>query len=512
MGDEEHGRIPTVGQAMNGAQDDSPDLTDPSLDDGDLDPADWPEFRALGHRMLDDMIDYLARVRERPAWQNVPEAVRARRSETLPTSPTKLDEIYRDFRDTILPFPTGNIHPRFFGWVHGAGTPTGMLAELLAAGMNANLGGREHGAIHVERQVIGWCRDLFDFPATTSGLLVTGTSLANLVAIAVARTARLGPEIRRQGMRGAPLLTAYAANSVHSCIAKAMETLGLGSDALRLVPTSRDFRIDVAALQRMIQADRESGAEPFLIVGTAGAVDTGAIDDLTALADLAAAERLWLHVDGAFGALAMLSPSLKPRLAGLSRADSLAFDFHKWAHVPYDAACVLVRDGEMHRATFAQEPPYLARYESGAGSGAPWFADYGIDLSRGFRALKVWFTLREHGSDKIGRAILKNCRQAEALGRAIQATNELELMAPVALNIVCFRHCGVPEESRDALNRRLVIDVQESGIAVPSSTLIDGKLAIRVNLTNHRTKGADLKLFLETVRARGAVLAQQMIR
>jgi glutamate/tyrosine decarboxylase-like PLP-dependent enzyme len=486
------------------------DLDSASLAGPDLDPEDWSEFRALGHRMLDEMVDYLSTVRERPAWQPVPDSVRLRRGEPLSAEATPLAEIYRDFRETVLPFPTGNIHPRFFGWVHGSGTPTGMLAELLAAGMNANLGGREHGAVYVERQVIGWCRDLFGFPATASGLLVTGTSLANLLAIAIARTARLGIEVRRHGLRGAPRLTAYAARTAHACIAKAMETLGLGSDALRLVPTDRDFRLDLAALRQAIAADRADGAEPFLVIGTAGTVDTGAIDDLAGLADLAAKERLWLHVDGAFGALAALSATLKPRLAGIERADSLAFDFHKWAHVPYDAGCVLVRDGEMHRATFAQEPSYLARYERGTGSGAPWFADYGIDLSRGFRALKVWFTLREHGTTRLGAAILKNCRQAEALGRAVAQAGELELMAPVALDIVCFRHCGVPESQRDALNKRLVVDLWESGVAVPSSTVIDGKLAIRVNLTNHRTTGADLALFLATLRARGAVLAEEM--
>ena len=486
------------------------DLEAAELAGPDLDPADWQELRLLGHRMLDDMVDYLSGVRQRPVWRPLSDAALAARRAGWNRAPTPLAELYREFRETVLPFPTGNIHPRFLGWVHGSGTPTGMLAELLAAGMNANLGGREHAAVHVERQVIGWCRDLFEFPGSAAGLLVTGTSLANLLAIAVARVDRLGADSRRRGMRGAPNLVAYAGRSAHGCIAKAFETIGLGSDALRLLPLDARLRIDLAALRDAIVADRAAGCVPFLVIGTAGSVDTGAIDDLDALADIAASEDLWLHVDGAFGALAMLSPELKARLAGLARADSLAFDFHKWAHVPYDCGCVLVREGELMRAAFAHEPPYLARYERGAGSGAPWFADYGIDLSRGFRALKVWFTLREHGQDRLGAAILKNCRQAAALGRAIEAANELELMAPVALNIVCFRHCGVPEERRDALNKALVVALQESGIAVPSSTLIGGKLAIRVNLTNHRTTGADLKLLLDAVRERGARLAGEM--
>ncbi|MFT3772357.1 MAG: pyridoxal-dependent decarboxylase [Minicystis sp.] len=384
-----------------------------------LDPTDWEALRATGHRMLDDMIDFLRDVRTRPAWQQPTAEARAALSAPAPAAPTPLAAIYDDFRRVILPFATGNIHPAFVGWVHGSGTPTGMLAELLAAGMNANVGGRDHAAVYVERQVIGWCREIFGFPEQASGLLVTGTSTANLIAVIVARTARLGAAVRAEGMRGAPRLTAYAGRSAHGCVAKAMEISGLGADALRRIPLGPDLRVDVAALRRAVEADRRDGATPFLVVGTAGTVDTGAIDDLPALAALAQEEGLWFHVDGAFGALAVMSPELRPRLAGIERADSIAFDFHKWAHAPYDAGCVLVRDGALHRAAFATEPPYLSRFDRGIAAGAPWFADYGPDLSRGFRALKVWFTWREHGTAGLGAAMLANCRQAEALGRAV---------------------------------------------------------------------------------------------
>jgi glutamate/tyrosine decarboxylase-like PLP-dependent enzyme len=342
-------------------------------------------------------------------------------------------------------------------------------------------------------------------------VLVSGTSLANLIAVVVARTARLGPEVRAGGLGGGPRLTAYAGRSAHGCVIKAMEIAGIGSGALRLLPTDAGGRLDLAALREAVAEDRRSGASPFLIVGTAGTVDTGAIDDLQGLAAIAAAEELWLHVDGAFGALAVMSPELAPRLAGIERADSIAFDFHKWAHVPYDAGCVLVRDGARHRAAFATEPPYLARFDRGAAAGSPWFADYGPDLSRGFRALKVWFTWREHGTAGLGAAMLKNCRQAEALAAAVDAAGDLERMAKVSLNIVCFRYRrhGVPDEVLDRLNKEIVADTQESGIAVPSSTILDGRLAIRVNLTNHRTTMADLERLLAFVRARGAELADR---
>jgi glutamate/tyrosine decarboxylase-like PLP-dependent enzyme len=485
-------------------------MADP-LDDPTLDPRDWEETRAIGHRMLDDMIDFLRDVRARPAWRKPSDEARARIGAPLPEEPAPLAAIYEDFRTAILPFATGNIHPAFVGWVHGSGTPTGMLAEMLAAGMNSNLGGRDHGAIYVERQVIAWCRALFGFPEGASGLLVTGSSMANLIAVVVARTARLGKESRARGLGGAPRLTAYAGRSAHGCIAKAMEICGLGSDALRLVPLDAARRIDLDALARAIAEDRRAGATPFLVVGTAGTVDTGAIDDLRGIAALAAKEGIWFHVDGAFGALAMMSPELAPRLAGIERADSIAFDFHKWAHAPYDAGAILVRDGDAHRAAFATEPPYLARFDRGVAAGSPWFADYGPDLSRGFRALKVWFTWREHGTRGIGAAMLKNVRQAEALAQEIAAAGDLELLAPVSLNIVCFRyrHAGIADATLDLVNKAIVADAQESGIAVPSSTLVDGRLAIRVNLTNHRTTMEDLHRLLAFVRARGAALTTE---
>jgi glutamate/tyrosine decarboxylase-like PLP-dependent enzyme len=480
-------------------------MDDDTRDEATLDPADWDAFRATSHRMLDEMIDFLREVRSRPAWRAPTAEAKARLASAMPEGPTPLEVLCEDFRAAILPFATGNIHPGFVGWVHGAGTPTGMLAEMLAAGMNSNVGGRDHAAVYVERQVIEWCRTLFGFPAGASGVLVTGTSMANLIAVVVARSARLGPDARARGLRGAPRLTAYAARTAHGCIGKAMEISGLGTEALRLLPTDSSGRLDLSALTQAVERDRRDGATPFLVIGTAGTVDTGAIDDLARIADVAADQQLWFHVDGAFGALAMMSPELRPRFAGIERADSLAFDFHKWAHVPYDAGCVLVRDGERHRAAFATEPAYLAREGRGTAAGRPWFADLGPDLSRGFRALKVWFTWREHGTAGLGAAMARNCRQAVALAAEIDASPDLERMAPVALNIVCFRYRGDGEDAArlDAINKAIVVDVQESGVAVPSSTVIDGKIAIRVNLTNHRTTSEDLDRLLQLVRTRG---------
>ncbi len=466
-----------------------------------LDPADWQSFRAQGHRMLDDIVDYLEHIRDRPVWQPIPETVRDRFRLPIPTAPSELAAVHDEFMQHILPFAVGNAHPGFMGWVHGGGNPAGMLAEMLAAGLNANLGGRDQVPIEVERQVVQWVRQLFGFPETASGLFVTGTSMANLIGVLVARTAALGAGVRRRGVAaGGKQLIAYASAAAHGCISQAMDLSGLGSAALRIVPTDERHRIDLAALENAIAADRRRGFSPFLVVGNAGTVDIGAIDDLAALSELTDREGLWLHVDGAFGALAILAPDLAPRLAGLDRADSLAFDFHKWGQVPYDAGFILVRDGTLHRETFAAPAAYLRRETRGLAAGSPWPCDFGPDLSRGFRALKTWFTLRVHGTDAIGATISRSCALAGYLADRIAETPELELLAPVELNIVCF---GYRSADADRINARIVADLHESGIVAPSTTTIGGRLAVRAAIVNHRTQARDIDALVEATLAFG---------
>ncbi len=452
--------------------------------------------------MLDDIIDYIETIRDRPVWQPIPDQVRARFRAEVPTDPAPLADVHGEFMRHVLPYATGNVHPGFMGWVHGGGNPVGMLAEMLAAGLNANLGGRDHMPIEVERQITEWMRELFGFPVGASGLFVTGTSMANLIGVLVARTAALGAGVRRKGVAAGKRLVAYTSAAAHGCISQAMDLSGLGSEALRVIPTDDHHRIDVAALQATIAADRAQGLLPFLVVGTAGTVEIGAIDDLAALADLAAREKLWLHVDGAFGALAILAPDLAPRLAGIERADSLAFDFHKWGQVPYDAGFILVRDGARHRSAFASPAAYLRRESRGLAAGSPWPCDFGPDLSRGFRALKTWFTLKVHGTARIGAVISHTCELARYLQRRIAATPELELLAPVQLNIVCFRYRRGGDA--DAVNAKIIVDLQESGIAAPSSTMIGGKLAIRAAIVNHRTEARDIDALVDAVLALGA--------
>jgi len=318
--------------------------------------------------MLDDILDYIENIRERPVWQPIPDSVRERFHAGVPTGPTDLAAVHDEFMRDILPFATGNTHPGFMGWVHGGGNVPGMLAEMLAAGLNANLGGRDHMPIEVERQITHWLRQLFDFPSSASGLFVTGTSMANLLGVLIARTRELGVEVRRNGVAPAgKRLVAYTSAAAHGCIAQAMDLSGLGSAALHVVPTNDLHQIDIDALKAAIAQDRNAGLTPFLVVGTAGTVDTGAIDDLAALAGIARQEKLWFHVDGAIGALAIMSPDIAPRLTGIQQADSIALDFHKWGQVPYDAGFILVRDGALHRDTFVLAGGVFAARDARAG-------------------------------------------------------------------------------------------------------------------------------------------------
>lgn len=477
--------------------------TAPSL----LDPADWSAFRGAAHVLLDRLISRLEQAGQGPVWTPMPEAVKRRLAQPPPLAPRDVHDVCNDLVALILPYGTGNTHPRFWGWVHGTGTAGGMLAEMAAGALNANCGGRDHGAIHVERCVLDWVAQWFGFPKSTSGgLLVSGSSMANLLGLAAARN-RAAANVRHEGLKDTRL-TGYVSREAHSCIAKAFELLGLGRDALRHIRVGDDFAMDIDWLRAEVKQDRADGFAPFCVIATAGTVNTGASDDIATLADFCRDESLWLHVDGAFGALTVLCPELASRLAGIEAADSLAFDFHKWLHVPYDAGCLLVRDQATLLDTFADRAPYLASDAALAG-GDIWPCDLGPELSRGFRALKVWFTLQEHGTRKLGEAIARNCRQAQTLAAKLANRPAIRLMAPVTLQIVCCRYQakGLDETATDALNAELVATLQRRGIAAPSTCRVHGRLCIRVNITNHRTTDDDLVLLVEAIDSIGAALA-----
>ncbi|MDD5214014.1 MAG: aminotransferase class V-fold PLP-dependent enzyme [Methylococcales bacterium] len=456
-----------------------------------LDPADWTAFRAQAHKMLDDMLDYTQGLNARAVWQPMPAEVQTHLRGSL-TEKT-LGDAHVDFMQNILPYAVGNTHPRFMGWVHGGGTPVGMVAEMLAAGLNANLGGRNQAPVEIERQVMRWVRDLFGFPETASGLFVTGTSMANLIGCLCAKSQA----------NDAENLTAYTSTAAHISVAQSLDICGIGKNALQKIPVNENYEMDVLALEQAIISDKKAGKTPFLVVATIGTVDVGAIDDLQKVAAICEREKVWFHIDGAFGALAMLSPELAPRLKGIELADSIAFDFHKWGQVPYDAGFILVRDSEIHQKTFASPAAYLQRQERGLSANSPWACDLGLDLSRSFRALKTWFTLSVYGNEKLGQVIAHTCELAQLLKRNIENSPELELLAPVALNIVCFRYrC----DDANRVNTEIVIALQESGIAAPSSTTLNGNVAIRAAIVNHRTTENDIAILLEAVLKFGNVL------
>jgi glutamate/tyrosine decarboxylase-like PLP-dependent enzyme len=475
-----------------------------------LDPADWGELRALGHRMVDDMMDYLEGVRERPVWRPVPAETRAALDEPTPRGPTDPTEVYRQFREHVLPYPNGNIHPRFWGWVMGTGTPLAMLADMLASGMNPHLAGYDQSPALVERQVIRWMAELLGFPAESSGLLVSGGTVANLLGLAVARNARAGFDLRSEGLQrpNTPRLLVYGSSETHSWSKKACELLGLGDSALRRIPVDDEYRVDVPALRAAIAEDRAAGHRPICVIGNAGTVNTGATDDLQALASLCREYRLWFHVDGAFGAFAALAPSLRSTVAGMEEADSVAVDLHKWGYLPFEVGLALVRHPDAHRATFATSSRYLDATPRGIVAGGFPFADLGVQLSRGFRALKVWMSLKAQGADAWGRLVEQNVAQARHLRDRVLAEPRLELLAPAPLNVVCFRYLApaLDPAALDAVNEEILLRVQERGIAVPSSTVLGGRFALRVAITNHRSRLEDFDLFLDAVLAIGAEL------
>ena len=470
-------------------------------DDETLDPQDWDAMRAIGHRMMDDVIGDLETIRSRPVWKRIPEAAKKTLAVPAPRDPQELDAIYEEFRRNVEPYALGNRHPRFWGWVIGGGTPVGVLGDLLASGMNTNAGGFEQSSAYVELQVIDWFKEVLGFPPDASGLLVTSGSAANLTGLIVARDAMLpqGVDDGLAMLGSRPVM--YASEQVHNSVDKAVGMIGLGRSALRKVRTNADLTMDTDHLRELIARDRKAGAKPLCVIGTAGTVATGAIDDLSVIADICAEEKLWFHADGAFGAMAALSDKHRPLVKGMERADSIAFDLHKWMSVNYDAGCVLVRNPEVHERSFTIHASYLSALQGGVAVGGHLFGDYGIDLSRGFRALKAWMSIKAYGFDKYARMVEKNVDQAAYLAALVESRDELELVAPVALNVVCFRYVGkgMSAADLDELNAKILIRLQEEGVAVPSGVSVNGKFALRVANVNHRSRLSDFDVLVENV-------------
>ena len=460
--------------------------------------------------MIDDAVEYTRDVRERPVWQIMPPEVRAHFRSAAPQEGQPLEEVYAEIVTNMLPYPMGNIHPRFWMWYMGSSNFTGALGDFLAAILGSNLGGGDHAATEIDKQVVNWLKEMMGYPADASGTLVSGGSMANMIGLTVARNRMSGINLRELGLGAlkAPLRF-YGSDQIHSCHQIAMEAMGLGNIALRRVPTNAACQMDMAALRAAVTEDRAAGLHPACVIATAGTVNTGALDDLGAIADLCTSEGMWMHVDGCIGALLSIAPEGKALVRGLARADTIALDPHKWLHAPFEVGCALVRDADAHFGTFTVTPEYLENAPRGIASGA-WLHDFGFQTSRGFQALKVWMALKEHGVAKFGRLIDQDLAHARYLTERIAATPDLEVCFPTTINIVCFRYNpgGLPEATLKNLNTEIMVRMQETGAAAVSDTTVRGRHCLRAALSNHRTTRDDLDILVKEVVRQGAAVLE----
>jgi glutamate/tyrosine decarboxylase-like PLP-dependent enzyme len=427
------------------------------------------------------------------------EAVHEALAETLPRSGVPFEQALAVVRDVVYPLCRHNAHPRFFGYVASPGTPVAAAGDLLTAGLNANVTSwrSSPAAAEMEHVVLGWLKSMLGYPEAAGGVLVSGGSMANLSAMAAMRTAK-APEAGRSGY--AARLRVYVSEEGHFSIHKAARMLGIGSENVRVVATDEALRMDLADLQCAIDEDRRAGLTPACVVANAGSANSGAFDPLAEIAAIAERERLWFHVDGAYGAFAALAESTRPMFVGIERADSVTLDPHKWLYVSNGCGCILYRDPAMARATFSHDADYV-RTVGFAGDEAFAFWDYSPELSRPFRALGLWLQFKVYGADALGRAIARNIACAQYFGRLVEQSSDFELLAPVGLSIFCFRYrpAGFPGDL-NSLNERTLARVQRSGTSYLSSAGIRGRFALRGCVLNYRTMERDMELLLEDVR------------
>ncbi len=476
------------------------------MDEFDLDPE---EVRRLGRRAADLVADHVAGLRGRPVFGKVGDAAAAF-DEPLPETGCAVDEVLDAARDHVLAHPFGNSHPRFFAFINATADPLGAVADYLASAMNSNCWGGDHAAIHVEDRVVRWIAAILGLPSSAEGILTSGGSMANFTALAAARRA-MAPGVREDGFSGTPPIVVYTSEEAHSCVDKAVDLLGIGTRQLRVIPTDERFRIRTDLLAAAIAADREAGGRPAIVVGNGGSVNTGAIDPLEELADLCAREQLWFHVDGAYGATACVSERLRPLFAGLERADSVAADPHKWLYVPYEAGAALVREPGRLAETFRRPAAYLVHDPDSPVTGPVLFNERGPELSRGFKALKVWMGIKRHGRAGYAAAVEHDVALARFLAEEVRESGEFELLAEPGLSIVNFRYRprGHSEANLDQLNRQIVNRLVGSGAFFLAPTLLRGRTSMRVAIVNFRTREDDLRALLEDASRLGRELVKR---
>ena len=460
------------------------------------------EIRGLGYLAADAVAEHRATLESRPVFGKIG-AGASLFEEPVPEEGQPIEKTLGFVREHILPFPMGNSHPRFYGFINATADPVGITADYLAAAMNPNCWGGDHAAIHVEHRVIAWLCELLGYPPEAEGILVSGGSMANFTALAAARRAVIPGNVREDGLAGdgRPRLVVYASDQVHHCVDKAVDLLGIGMKNLRKIETDERFRIRMDLLRHAVAADRRAGLLPAIVVGNAGTVNTGAIDPLEELSDFCRRESLWFHVDGAYGAMARLSRRLAPLFAGMERADSIAADPHKWLYVPYEAGATLVREPGRLSATFRKFPEYLASDPESPFPGPAWFAERGVELSRGFKALKVWMGLKTHGRRGYAEAIERDVELARVLSEEVGRRPDFEPLAESVLSIANFRYRpkdrSLSEEDLDRANRRIANRLLGGGSFFLAPTVLKGRTALRVCIVNFRTRPEDLTFLLD---------------
>ena len=476
---------------------------------------DRETFRRLGYRAVDLVADYLAETRSRPVFEPMtPTERQTLLEQALPQEESNPASLLDFFQEHILPYPMGNGHPRFFGWVNSPPAHMSILAELLAAAMDPSCAGGDHAAIYLEHCVIRWLLEVVRFPVKGSmGVLVSGGSMASLTCLAVARswaTKKMGWDVREESLFGHTPLVLYLSEEGHSCIRKSAELLGLGAAGVHTISTQSDLTMNIEKLREAITTDRQAGKHPFCVVASAGTVNTGAIDPLGELADLCEQEQLWLHVDGAYGAVGILDTRLTERYRGMERAQSLALDPHKWLSIPYECGCAIVRNSDDLRNTFSLIPPYLRTEEGKGFGGLPWFSEYSFQQTRSFRALKLWMALQHAGRAGLQNLVARHNDLAQYLTKLVDDAPDMERMADVSLSIVCFRY--VPtilrgnQEGLDVLNKRVMEEVQSGGEAFLTNTTLHGHFVLRACILHYDTREDDLVELLSIVRKVGAQL------
>ncbi len=482
-------------------------------------PTAWTaeDIKRVGYQVIDLIAEHLTGLPHEPVFRPVPADLAEQfLSASAPVGGLDPEHILVEFRETIAPYPFGNGHPRFWGWVNSPPVMMGIFANALAAAMNPSCAGGNHAAIYVERQVVNWFKEILGFPTESMGLLVSGGSMASLTALAVARHAKAGFDVRQHGLQGPERkLVLYLSGEGHGCLRKAAELLGLGSENIQTIEVDKHFRLRVDNLAVQIEADLIAGHRPFAVAASAGTVNTGAIDPLREIGEVCRRYGLWLHIDGAYGAPAILTQHYRDELAAMAFADSVAVDPHKWLSIPVEAGLVLVKDAQAMRDAFSLVPPYLRTDGSLTGvGGLPWFSEYGFQQTRGFRALKVWMALKHYGTNGYTQMLEDHIELARYLHDRVTATPDLEVMAPVGLSIVCFRYAPAvlqgTGERLDAVNKALLERLQLGGQVFLSSTVLRGAFVLRVCILNYQTQRADLDFLVDLVLREGAeVLREQ---